>query len=144
MQMPVRRSKGTDLKKPAFVLLCLAGIGASALTLGPALRFTANGITDFMPLHAGGKLAFSDHLYDSARVLETERQTEGWSSPARLYIRLPFEALLFRPLALLNYKLASAIWEIVNAGALAAFAMLWPHRRRRAWWFWLVAGPCQP
>jgi len=125
------------VRRAGVILLCLAGVAASGLALGPALRYVPRGVTDFMDLYAGGKLAFSDGLYDSARVLRTEAATEGWSSPTRLFMRPPVFAVLLWPLAQLPYGTASAVWEILCAGAFAGFAVLWPSGNR-----WAVAVAC--
>lgn len=125
------------LRRVLLPVLCLAGLAVSALTFGPSLRLTLQGVTDFMPLYAGGKLAFTNALYDGAQVRRVEEQSAGWSSPTRLYIRLPFEALFLWPLAQLRYQQASAIWEISCIAAIVAFAVLWPHKPR-----WAVALAC--
>ena len=84
-----------------------------------------------MDLYAGGHLAFSPHLYDTAQVLQVEAATEGWSSPTRLFMRPPYYALLFWPLAHLRYPIASAVWEGLCVAALAGFCALWPAQKRR-------------
>ncbi len=117
--------------RAGFLALCLAGLLANAVTLGPSLKFTAIGVTDYMDLYAGGKLAFSTDLYVPARVLETEARTEGWSSPTRLFMRLPCFALLFWPLAQLPYQTSSVIWEVLCLAGIAAFIAIWPRTQRR-------------
>lgn len=116
--------------RAGIVALCLAGLAVNAFTLGPSLGCTARGLTDFMPLYAGGKLVFTGDLYSPARNLETEARTEGWSSPTRLFVRLPCFALFFWPLAQLPYLVASAVWEILCVTGLIGFALLWPAGRR--------------
>jgi hypothetical protein len=113
-------------------LICVAGLTVSAFTLGPGQMHTVRGETDFMDLYAGGKLAFSDGLYTPARVLETEQRTEGFSNPARLFMRLPCFALFFWPLAQLPYQMASVLWELLCAGSLIGFVLFWPARRKSA------------
>jgi len=114
-----------------IIALCLAGLVVNAYTLGPSLKYTARGVTDFMDLYAGGNLAFSNGLYVPARVLETEARTEGSSSPTRLFMRLPCFALLFWPLAQLPYPAASAIWEALCLAGIVVFVLLWPKGQRR-------------
>lgn len=121
----------------ALAMLCAMGVFASALLFGPALWHTAHGVTDFMPLYAGGKLAFSPYLYDPARVLRVEMASGGWSSPTRLFTRPPFVAALFWPLARLPYRLASSLWEAISAAAFAGFVAFSPRGRR-----WTVAVAC--
>jgi len=121
----------------AIAFLGLAGLLINAVTLGPALRNTLGGVTDFMDLYAGGKLAFTGDLYVPDRVLETEARTEGWSSPTRLFMRLPCFALFFWPLAQLPYPAASALWEILCVFGLIAFVAAWPANRR-----WQAALAC--
>lgn len=125
------------LGRAGIVALCLAGLVVNAVTLGPALRYTANGVTDFMPLYVGGRLVFSNDLYTPARQLESEMRSGGWSNPSRLYVRLPCFALFFRALAQLPYPVASAVWEAICVCCMIAFAVLWPARRR-----WHIALAC--
>ena len=112
-------------------LVCLAGLAVNALIFGPALRQTGRGVTDFMDLYAGGKLAFTHNLYVPAQVLSTERITEGMSSASRLFMRLPCFSLFYWPLAQLPYPVASAVWEVLCVVSLLAFALLWPSGTRR-------------
>jgi hypothetical protein len=120
-----------------FALVCTAGLAISALTFGPALRLTLQGVTDFLALYAGGKIAFSGDIYNAGQILRTEIGSGGWSSSTRLFIRLPFVATLLWPLAQLPYSAASAIWEILCIGAFTGFALLWPNQRR-----WAVTLAC--
>jgi hypothetical protein len=120
-----------------MVLLCVLGIVTNAFLFGPALQLTLRGVTDFMDLYAGGRLAFSNYLYDTAHVLQVEAATEGSFSPTRLFMRLPYYAMMFWPLAHLPYPLASAIWEVLCVASLAGFAVLWPAPKR-----WTVVLAC--
>lgn len=112
-------------------LVCLAGLLVNLLIFGPSLRLTAHGITDFMDLYAGGKLAFTPHLYSPVHVLKVEQASAGQSSDTRLYMRLPVFALFYWPLAQLSYQTASAIWELLCVLSLAGFVLFWPARHRR-------------
>ncbi len=111
--------------------LCLAGATVCLFLLGPGIVWTLRGATDFMDLYAGAKLVFSHDQYNVIRVLATELHWTGYESPTRLFMRLPVFGLLLKPLALLPYSWASAIWEILCLGAIVAFAVLWPGDRKR-------------
>ncbi len=119
------------VSRARVALVCLAGLAVNTLIFGPALRQTAHGVTDFMDLYAGGKLAFTHDLYVPAQVLRTEQITEGMSSVSRLFMRLPCFSLFYWPLAQLPYPVASAAWEVLCVVSLLAFALLWPSGRRR-------------
>jgi hypothetical protein len=123
--------------RAGIIVFCLAGLAVNAFTIAPAREFTARGQTDFMDLYAGGKLAFTGDLYMPAKVLETEARTEGRSSVTRLFMRLPCFALLYWPLAQMPYQVASVLWEVLCAGAMIGFAMLWPSMKR-----WQTVAAC--
>ena len=114
----------------AVAALCLIGLAFNALMVGPSLVITANGLTDFMDLYAGGKLAFDRHLYEPLHLMAAQAAAEGWSSPTRLFMRLPCFAVFYWPLAQLPYRAASAVWEILCVVGLIAFCRLWPARRK--------------
>jgi hypothetical protein len=124
-------------QRAALALLCLIGIAGNAFVLGPALTLVPRGVTDFMDLYAGGKLAFSRELYNPVQLMNVEATTEGSFSPTRLFMRLPVFAITYWPLAQLPYRTASAIWEILCIAALAGFAILWPSDRG-----WAAALAC--
>lgn len=83
--------------------------------------------TDFNQFYAAGKLAGTGHLYDWDRMQELERPYKKTLIP---FGRPPFNAVCFRPLSALPYGAARVAWMALNAAALAAFALLWPMRRR--------------
>jgi hypothetical protein len=113
--------------------ICAAGLLVNAFLLAPAWQFIERGQTDFMPLYAGGKLAFTGHLYDVPRQLGTEVQYERMSSPTRLFVRLPCFALFFRPLAQLPYPAASWLWEAIGLAAACACALMLKRPELVAW-----------
>ncbi len=123
--------------RAGVIILCLAGLAVNAALIGPAWIYTATAQTDFMDLYAGGRLAFTHDLYVPAKVMEAELQAEGKYSPTRLFMRLPCFSLFYWPLAQLPYQAASRVWEALCGLSVAAFAMLWPARRR-----WHTAVAC--
>ena len=119
-------------------LLPLLGAIVCLLLLGPGLALTFRGITDFIDLYAGAKLTFTGDQYNVARVLATEAHFTGYSSPTRLFMRLPVFGLLLWPLAQVPYLSASAIWESLCALAIASFPWIWPGRKR----IWTITACC--
>lgn len=83
--------------------------------------------TDFNQFYAAGKLAGTGQLYNFERVQELERPHKQTMVP---YGRLPFYAVLFKPLTLLPFDWARIAWAAVNLAALGAFGLLWPAVRR--------------
>lgn len=117
--------------------LPFAGAVVCLLLLGPGLVTTFRGITDFLDLYAGAKLAFTGDQYNVTRVLATEAHFAGFSSPTRLFLRLPAFGLVLWPLAQAPYVWASAIWELLCAAAIACFVWLWPGKR-----MWTITACC--
>jgi len=105
----------------SIVVACLAGLMNRRRDAGAGIA-----------LHR----AWSDRLYGpvcgrqtrlhrqpvrAARVLETEARTEGWSSPTRLFMRLPcFNTFFFWPLANCRNLVASALWETLSVFGVIA------------------------
>jgi hypothetical protein len=105
------------------LVACLIG---AAACLGIGFSIPERG-GDFTEFYAAGKLAGSGQLYNLPRVQEIERLHGDTEIP---FGRLPFYAVLFKPLAALPYAWARLVWLIVNAIALAGFAAVWPVERR--------------
>jgi len=82
---------------------------------------------DFTEFYAAGKLAGTGQLYNLDRIQEIESRYGQIQIP---FGRLPFYAVMFKPLAALPYNLARSAWLILNVIALAGFAMLWPVQHR--------------
>lgn len=105
---------------PAVVLMA-GGLAFLALFAyagrGPAI----SGLNDFLPFYAGGRLAFSGHLYDQARVLEEQARVTGTYGENLHFIRPPWFAAAVWLIAQLDFQTAHLIWELVAAGALVLF-----------------------
>ena len=110
------------------VLIC----GSIAWTL--FLPDAASGRNDFLALYAGGQLAGTSSLYDSQRVREVQVHAIGEWGPSLRFSRLPYYALLLKPLTLLPYRIAYLIFEVLSVLALLGFALLWPGEDRRTKW----------
>lgn len=119
-----------------LVSLGLVAFWGSRLDWG----IVARGDNDFAMIYTGAKLVGSEALYSAP---EFERVQELYASVHGdyvLYARLPYYALFLKPLVLLPYRSAYAVFELVNLAALGAF-LYWGARH----WFtendsilWLV------
>jgi hypothetical protein len=118
----------------AVVAVCLAGVAANVwlawnLFLPGAV---ATGRNDFLSLYAGAQIVCNQDLYDRASVRAAELRAIGETGLP--YSRLPYFALLMKPLTWLGYRTAYVVWEIMMVAALAAFGILWPHTSRPGKW----------
>jgi hypothetical protein len=89
---------------------------------------------DFNQYYSAGKLVGSGHLYDRAAIESLELQ----HTKAVPFGRIPAFALAFRPLSLLPYEPARAVWLVIGVAALAGFVWLWPLADRA----WAVVAIC--
>lgn len=80
---------------------------------------------DFLSFYAGGKLAFSPSVYDAATIKAVQLDAAGMTDPALRFIRLPYLAALFWPIAQLPFAAACGVWQCLSVGALIAFVCLW-------------------
>jgi len=115
------------MSRLAVVAVCLCGVAANVwfawnLFLPGA---AGTGRNDFLELYAGGQLAGSPDLYNQASVRAAELRAIGESGLP--FPRLPYYALLLKPLTWMPYRTAYAVWIVILVAALAAFAILWPH-----------------
>ena len=119
-------------------LAVLAGgvLVCSVLAWNLYLPDAARGRNDFLQLYTGGKLAGTVDLYNSSRVREVQLQALGEAGESLQFTRLPYYALLLKPLSALPYGWAYLCWEVLSAAALAGFVMLWPGGS--GWTKWLV------
>ena len=107
--------------------LCLAGIAfnvwaACALFLPGAWT----GRNDFLSFYAGARLAGTPGLYDDDAAQQIQIQVTGETGPALRFIRPPYYALLLKPLGMLPYRAAYAVWFCLSAAAFLGFVLLWP------------------
>ncbi len=112
-----------------------------SVAVGPALKstFGAHGApNDFMSFYTGARLLPKSQLYLYNQTFEFEKQLGLTDPTPMVYIRLPFYALLFTPLAKLDYKLAYAIFQIGSILSFVLAMLLW--RRFGAGTCLLLAG----
>lgn len=101
------------------------------LTWGPRRQqHFLRGWNDFLAFYAGGRLAFTPHLYDPPSVAAVELQAAGISSDTLRFIRPPHYAMLLAAIAWMPYLPAYVLWLFLNAGSLAAAVFIWPYSRR--------------
>src|ERR1017187_8673013 len=110
----------------------LAGIALLVFFWGPSLGKIAAGHNDFLAFYAGGRLVGSGQLYDPARIGQVELDTGGATGRTLRYIRPPFHAMMFRPLAVLPFGFAYRIYLLLLLAAMAGFVLLWPGPDRAA------------
>jgi len=108
------------LKLIAAVFGLLASLAGST----QIISLIAAGQNDFVPFYVSGREAVGGDVYDSASYYDfTEKEFS--SRPEWLaYIRPPFYALLFKPLAALDYQTAHWCWIGLRLLAVAAFLWL--------------------
>lgn len=114
-------------------ILIVAAIAGLLIGLGSLIRhLTSDPLNDVQAYYwAGGRLNAGLPLYPPDQSVETPL---GYPYP-------PLLAILFRPLALLPFEAAAAIWEIVVLACFGA-TIWWMGARRRE--TWLVLGILAP
>ena len=104
--------------------LSLAILSLVAFASLPAVRWEG----DFLSFYAGAKLAGSPYLYSPGHVHAIQAPYEQHPAELRAFVRPPFYAVLLWPLGKLPYRVALAVWQVLNLAALAWFIYFWsPH-----------------
>jgi hypothetical protein len=114
---------------------------AMAVLTWPARHIYIRGHNDFLSFYAGGKLAFTDQLYDPPTVAAVQETHSGTAGPALRFIRLPFYAVALSVLSVLPYMPAYVLWELFNVLCSIGAVVLWPADRYR---FAQVTSVCVP
>lgn len=114
-----------------FAIFCLFGFavlnGAQWWRLREPI---SRGYGDFASFYTAGRIVLSGQptrLYDRTLQWKVQQQFASTVTIRRgplPYIRPPFEALLFAPLAALNYPAAYFVWLVVNVAMLLAIPFL--------------------
>ena len=123
--------------KPAyFGMLCLLSLSISIW----AGRRAVTTDDDFAGIYAAAQLAGTGHLFDVDRIsrLEANHQPKPHALP---FLRLPFYALVWKPLTWLPYGAARWTWAVLNVAAMLACLWLWPCGSRWAKAFVLCSYP---
>ncbi len=114
------------LKLIAAVFGLLASLAGST----QIISLIAAGQNDFVAFYVGGQEAAGGDVYDPARYYDFTEEEFSAHSEALVYIRPPFYALLFKPLAALDYQTAHFCWIGLRLLAVAAFLWLFPFPTR--------------
>src|SRR5579859_199138 len=113
----------------AVAIACLSGALAYAY-IERTMR--GNEGADFNQFRAAATLAGTGRLYDYDSIRAAERPFHQRLIP---FGRLPFYAVVFKPIALLPYGWGRVAWWIITVLSMAGFAWLWPLKPR----FFVVA-----
>ena len=108
----------------------LAGLSALAALFMFSLAWTHRarvftGNNDFVAFYSGGRLAGTPYLYNRERIRQVQLERVGVTGEAWRFIRLPYYAAVFWPLAQLPYEAAYLIWQALSLGAAVTFVWLW-------------------
>ena len=114
-------------RRLALTLLCLAGVALNTwITCNYLVPGAWKGKNDFLGLYAGARLAGTSRLYDPEAARETQLREAGETLESQRFIRLPYYALMLKPVGLLPYRPAYGVWLALSVLSLAIFAALWP------------------
>jgi hypothetical protein len=125
-------------RRTPWIPAILSCIGI-AVMLGMAATNSASWNVDFAQFYTAGSLVGTGKLFDWPTIQALELKHSSTAVP---YIRLPFFALPFKPLAALPYDIARGLFLFLEIAALAGFVALWPFSRKR--WAWVAACWCVP
>lgn len=110
-------------------MACLAGILVQILPLLRKYVEIRKGLNDFPALYLAPRALSTGSLYGPLDSVTEEKEILTHVSPAIRFIRLPFVAVLLRPLSWMSYENAYLVWQSVSFLALAFFVWVWPARR---------------
>ena len=98
---------------PLVAALAIAAVYAANFyaAMGPSLL---QGTNDFAAFYTGARLAGSGRVYDTGPQYEEQKKQFGSYMPAVTFIRLPFYAVLLKPLAWLDYLAAWRVFLLLN------------------------------
>ena len=104
---------------------------AMAAAWGVAISWSraSQGQNDFLAFYCGAKLAGTPELHSAEAMTRLQQEYAQIQMPGVLYIRPDYYALLLKPLSLLSYRKAHAVFQLANLLALLAFLALFRERR---------------
>lgn len=114
-------------KSWALGLVCLTGLAANAVLIGPgAWRSGLAGQNDFRLFYIGSRLAFVPGLYDRVQVSAAQQQLFAEIKATLMPVRLPFYYAFLSPLGDLPYPAAHVCWTALLLFAAIGFVWLAP------------------
>jgi hypothetical protein len=114
--------------RSALLLYLTAMVLLHAAILWRSRELLARGYGDFASFYTAGKILRSgqrEHLYDRSLQWQVQQQfasTVDIRKGPLPYIRPPFHALLFLPLAYLSYASAFRLWLVINLALVTLIA----------------------
>ena len=81
------------------------------------------GENDFVQLYTGARLVGTHDLYSRTANLAVVKATLGFAMDSVVYTRPPFYAVLLKPLALLPYRVAYAVFSLATLSSVLWFVI---------------------
>ena len=81
--------------------------------------------SEYLTFYIGGRLVGTPFLYDMAHGYQEQIKAVGGYGDQFLFVRIPFCAVLHRPLAVLPYYVALRCWLVILFAALVGFLFAW-------------------
>jgi hypothetical protein len=108
-----------------FLLLSSGGVWRSLVEVKQQSYFCGS---DFAVFYAGGKLAGTPGLYSPEKAQAVQQQAVGCHSDRSRFIRLPYYAFVFWPLAQLSFSSALLLWRLLMVAGTIVCIGFWPFR----------------
>ena len=115
------------IRKSGVLLLLVATLGISIRLFHMKDQSGLCG-SDFPVFYAGGKLAGTPDLYSKAKVQAIHQQVAGCTNPSARFIRLPYYAFVFWPLAQMPFSWAYVVWRLITLAGMLVCVWIWPFR----------------
>ena len=119
------------LSKNHLIPVVFSIVASAVMLLWVRAVQRSGGLPDFAVFYAAPHLLETGDLYNTKRLHELERKYTGAFSEEHGYMRPPFHALIYWPLARLSYSTAQTCWTVILVLAFAGFIALWPGQRCR-------------
>ena len=119
-------------RKPLpVVIVCVSALALNILLVGSLFVPNAwSGRNDFLSLYAGARLAGTPDLYNPAAIRDVQARSIGEAGESLQFSRLPYYALILKPLSWLPYRTAYLVWVCFSSAFAVGFAALWPDDRK--------------